>query len=127
MTTPIHLRPLIGRRALLVVVAAALAVLTPRPGLATDDGGATDDGSGNEIVDESDLDDGDELVEWGDDVEVWSERADGTKLIPEVLPELDYYSKAMSVSVEEANGVSRFRTRPECFNGSLLRSWATAS
>jgi len=33
---------------------------------------------------------------------VWSERADGTKLIPEVLPELDYYSKAMSVSVDEA-------------------------
>ena len=90
-----------GRLSLLAVLtAAALFISAPGVGLAVDDDGAVDDGLTNEI-DESDLGEGDELVEWGEDVEVWGERPDGSKFVPEVLPVVDYYAKAMSVSVEE--------------------------
>ena len=84
-----------------LLTAAALTLLAPGVGFAADDDGAVDDGLTNEVVDDDDIGEGDELVEWGEDVEVWGERADGSKFVPEVLPQVDYYSKAMSVSVEE--------------------------
>jgi len=75
---------------LVVFAAAAVVVMTPGVGLATDDGGAAGDGSANEVADDGGLDDGDGLVEWGEDVEVWGERADGSTFVPEVLPELRF-------------------------------------
>jgi len=89
MSTPSRPSPRIERRLLLAIVAAALLVLTPGASLAADDNGTVGDGSANEneVVDS---DDGDELADWGDDVEVWAERPDGSRFVPEVLPELDY-------------------------------------
>ena len=127
MSTPCHSRLKMGRLSLLAVLtAAALFVSAPGVGLAVDDDGAVDDGLTNEI-DESDLGEGDELVEWGEDVEVWGERPDGSKFVPEVLPVVDYYAKAMSVSVEETKRRFAIEDAAGAFKRSLPRSWETAS
>ena len=128
MATPTRSRLWIGRSSLLVLLtAAALTLLTPEVGLAADDDGAVDDGLTNDVVDDGDIGDSDELIEWGEDVEVWGERADGSKFVPEVLPEVDYYSRAMSVSVEETKRRFAIEDGPECLSGSLPKTWVPVS